>query len=98
MSLSFETTRDEFDLIRKIVDRAEELGLVRRGDDRLSLHMDFAACHANGCPMDFARFLAADDFNFTHDFTGIIACMDRGTGLLTKHFLPRFHRTDALAA
>lgn len=90
--ISFTTTRHEFDTIMKIIDRAQAHGLIRRGDDRMSISMDLCAVHANGCPMDFDRFLAADDFNFTHDYCGIARHIDRSTGKLGDMFLPRFAR------
>lgn len=89
--ISFTTTSFEFDAIQKVVDRAIGLGLNRHDKrDRLSFHMDMAACNANGCPMDFERMLAADDFNFTHDYCGIVGHLDRKTGKLNGMFLPRF--------
>ncbi len=57
-----------------------------------SLEMDIVACHLNGCRLDLARLAAADDFNFWHDVYGIRAHMDRRTGTLTDHFLPRFKK------
>lgn len=82
---SFETTREEFLTIARIADRA---GL--EPEQRRDLMMDLAACHANGTPMDFERLLAADGFNFWHDVGGIARHLDRGTGQLANHFLPRF--------
>lgn len=93
--VSFTTTRHEFDAIMKIIDRAAAHGLIRKGDDRMSISMDLAATHANGCPMDFDRMLAADDFNFAHDYCGISRHIDRETGTLTDHFRPRFAKRIA---
>ncbi len=56
----------------------------------MSLHMDVSATHANGNPLRLADLLAADDFNFAHDLSGICNCLDRNTGKLTNNFRPRF--------
>jgi hypothetical protein len=66
--------------------------------DRLSLAMDLTATHANGCPMDFAKLLAADDFNFKHDIVGIVNHIDRRTGELTDHFFPRCAQPQGVAS
>jgi hypothetical protein len=56
--------------------------------DGLELNMDLTACHANGCPMDWAMLLAADDFTFVHDIVGIQGHIDRATGRISR-FFPR---------
>ena len=81
MSVNFATSAADNALINAIVARAKPV-------DAVGLHMDLTAVHANGCPMDFARMLAADDFNFWHDLCGIQWHLDRKTGRL-GHFLPR---------
>jgi hypothetical protein len=58
--------------------------------DVMTARMDLTACHLNGCPMDLDRLLAADDFNLAHDMFGINRHLDRRTGQLTGHFLPRY--------
>lgn len=96
--VKFDTTAEELALIGRILDRAERLGLVgieRGRNDRMALMMDLSACHSNGCPMDFGRMLAADDFNFAHDLCGIHRHIDRVTGQLMDSFLPRFARLPA---
>lgn len=95
--VSFERTEAEDMAIRQILDRAAGLGLIRKSGDRLSSYMDLAATNANGTPMDFGRMLAADDFNFTHDYCGIARHMDRETGKLTGFFLPRFAKRGLAA-
>lgn len=87
--ISFSRTSEEDALIRQILDRAEERGLIRAKKDRMPSWMDLAATHANGCPLDFAKMLAFDDFNFAHDFTGIRNCLNRETGQLERCFVPR---------
>ncbi len=52
--------------------------------------MDITAVHANGCPLRLRDLLLADDFNFAHDVFGIRRHLDRTTGQLGGHFLPRF--------
>jgi len=57
--------------------------------DAMSVEMDLYATHGD-CGLKFAALLAADDFNFGHDLSGIQAHMNRRTGKLDNHFLPRF--------
>lgn len=91
--ISFSTNKVDFATISKIVDRAWGIGWLRRSyADRMSMHMDVAAVHANGNPLRLQDFLDADDFNFAHDMSGICNCLDRDTGKLTKGFSPRFSR------
>lgn len=68
----------------------------RAGYSRTNLLMDLlAADGVNGnAPLDWRRLLAADDFNFLHDIRGISAHMNRDTGQLGGHFLPRFTVKD----
>lgn len=96
--ISFERTAAEDAAILAIIDRAGEMGLIRPFDDRVSIMMDLAATHANGTPMDFDRMLAADDFNFAHDYCGIARHLDRRTGRLGGMFLPRFARKESVHA
>ncbi len=91
--ISFVCTPKESVTIWKILHRATKSRLVKKRD-RMDRYMDLVATHANGCPMDFERLLAADDFNFAHDFSGIANCLDRTTGQLTNNFLPRFAKKE----
>lgn len=75
--------------VNECAKRAKRLG-IGWGNDTLSTYMDLCATHANGCPMDFKRLSEADDFNFVHDVGGIHRHLDRKTGQLMNHFLPRF--------
>jgi len=100
MDVKFATTVEELTLIGRIFDRADRLGLVDSGrgrSGRIMPMMDLAACHANGCPMDFGRMLSADDLDFSHDFLGISRHLDRSTGRLRGRFTPRSARQDHLA-
>jgi hypothetical protein len=98
--LKLALSREEHDLIAQIVNRAEKMNLLgNRNDDNYAhvlviatetLSMSLTAAHCNGCPIDFARLLDADDFNFTHDVVGIDRNCCRKTGQLLNFFLPRF--------
>ena len=95
MTISFKIDRSAAATVRKIIDRAAEMservtGKKLNDDELRAWTMDVLACHANGCPLDFERLLAADDFNFGHDLFGIWRHMDRTTGNLTNCFVPRF--------
>lgn len=63
----------------------------RKGYARINLVMDLTAADGvNGnAPLDWDRLLAADDFNFMHDLSGISRHIDRRTGRLGGHFCPR---------
>lgn len=100
MAIKWETTDAEVSLIAKIAKRAIAMArdLERKGGrdgnrlgfDGLDIQMDIAATHLNGCPLRLEGLLAADDFNFAHDVWGIRRHLDRETGRLQNHFLPRF--------
>lgn len=101
--ISFDVTEQDLDLIDKLVSRAVLMGLARgpvmpeHWYKRDTMLLDLVAVNANGCPMDFAAMLEADDFNFTHDVAGIARHMDRDTGKLKDCFCPRFAKLDAAA-
>ncbi len=86
--VSFDVSREDAKLIQAIVDRAVKMELL--GGSRMDLEMDIEAVHANGTPLRLADLLAADTFNFSHDVSGIQNCIDRNSGGLRNHFLPRF--------
>ena len=93
--VSFDVTPAEGKLISEIVARAKREGYVKgraaptHWYEPLSVSMDLTACHANGCRLDLDRLLHADGFNFIHDVAGIAKHMNRETGQLDGHFLPR---------
>lgn len=92
-SVSFRISKADAALVRVIARRARELHLAHKVDrDLTDIIMDLTATHANGCPMDFARLAAADNFNLMHDVGGIARHLDRATGKLGNHFSPRFHQ------
>jgi len=85
--VSFQVSAYESDLIIQILNRCPSRLVF---EDRMTLHMDLCATHANGNPMDFQRLLDADDFNFAHDIVGIQNHISRETGKLMNCFSPRF--------
>lgn len=94
---SFECAHSERDAANRIARRAFALRKAfaardtsRNIPDVLSMQMDLVATHANGCPLDFQRLEAADDFNLLHDVLGIERHLNRDTGQLQDFFLPRF--------
>jgi hypothetical protein len=95
---SFSVADWERQLITSILDRANKLGLLFKNYPRLMADMDLCAANGNNGnrKLDLERLLVADDFNFTHDICGIARHMNRTTGRLGDHFVPRFTvRTSA---
>lgn len=93
--VSFSVTRAEALLIAKILARCEQAGVTDPAD-RLRHDMNLSACIAQGCPLDLERM--ADwprMFDVGHDVIGIDRHIDRDTGTLQGHFLPRFRRHTA---
>lgn len=79
--------KQEYDLIFKIVVRAQKMGITI--GDHITQMMDVD--HANKqFNLRLEDWLKADDFNFTHDFCGIQRHIDRSTGKVGDFFLPRF--------
>lgn len=98
--IDFGLTDEERGFVADIVDRAEELELLPP-EARVDRMMDIAAVHKNGCPLDLESFLHhATDFSFKHDFLGIVENIDRSTGKLQNHFLPKYAQaeTDRIVA
>jgi hypothetical protein len=101
--VSFRVSDHDRTLIRSIVTRAFRDASLKacldfidesEADARQALTMDLSACHANGCPVNLARLLDADDANFGHDVLGIQRHIDRRTGKLRRKFAPRTMMTD----
>lgn len=89
--VSFRVSNSDADIISQITDRAWSIDWLRASyTDKMAMAMDVTAVHANGNRLRLADLLAADDFNFAHDMSGICNCLDRSTGQLTRHFRPRF--------
>jgi hypothetical protein len=87
--INWTTTKEDGDLIQKIVNRFIEL-YPEDVDDRVSLMMDITACHLNGTKLDLEKLLKADDANFAHDVFGIMGHISREDGQIKREFLPRF--------
>ena len=91
-------TKTDFRLIGEIADRAEALSekhgssfnRITGAEFKRRLIMDLNAAHCNGCELQLAALLAADDGNFSHDVFGIARHIDRETGQLKDSFLPRY--------
>lgn len=89
--INFTSTKEERAFAERIADRAASIQReAGQRPDRISILMDILATHANGCPLRLADLANADDYNFAHDVFGIGRHLDRETGKLTGHFLPRF--------
>lgn len=92
MRVRFDISPEDKVRVEQIVERtaklAEEVGIETI--NKTDLEMDLIATHANGCPMQFQRLLDADNFDFVHDVLGIREHLNRRTGRLEHHFLPRF--------
>lgn len=93
MAVSFDVGPREAWLIRSIAERAVALAeLIVCELDVVDVEMDLTACHANGCPLDLGRLLAAGENDLMHDVLGVRRHLDRSTGQLRDHFVPRFAR------
>lgn len=61
--------------------------------DLQSVEMDLAAIMAQGqMALDLTVLERSNEHDFLHDMAGIIRHMDRTTGLVRDHFLPRAAR------
>ena len=89
--LNWKASREEHALILEIVKRAAQ---AWPDVNRMELNMDITAAHLNGCPLDLAKLLAADDNNFGHDVFGIRKYIDRSTGKIGECFVPRYAKRD----
>ena len=84
--------QDRIDTINRIINRAEALGIgignrctrfmdITNADKQFNLRLD--------------EWLAAGDFDFAHDFTGIQANINRQTCKVENLFVPRFATSKA---
>ena len=85
----------EMKLVGQIADRAVML-YAKHGVrvERLDTLMDVMAVHQKVQPLRLADLLAADEFNFIHDITGINRHLDRDAYKLDG-FSPRFSKRAA---
>lgn len=96
--LNWTCTPQERAAIDRITGRAVRLA-AELGIDigrPLDLMMDVTACHLNGCPLDFAALIEADDSNFAHDVFGITRHINRRDGTLRDCFIPRFAKANTM--
>lgn len=74
-----------------IIERAEKLDILPEKSDKLSILMDLESAdkHFN---LRLEEFLNADDFNFAHDFSGIVNNIVRNEYPSKEFncFVPRF--------
>ena len=89
-NVSTETTPEEDNYINQILDRAEDLDLIGGDDERYDCLMDLKMLNANCCPMDFKRWLEANENSFVIDFYSIYHFFDRQTGKLSSLSRLRF--------
>jgi len=90
--INWNASGKETDIIVKIAKRTFKIIEENALDEypHMDIVMDITAVHMNGNKLDLQRFLDSDNRNFTHDVFGIRNNLDRTTGLLENHFLPRF--------
>lgn len=79
--------KERFNLIIKIVERADKMNLMMF--DRMSLIMDLEIAD-NEYNLRLKDLLIADNFNFGHDIVGIQNNIDRNNSKMTEYFIPRF--------
>ena len=79
--------KEEFDIIVKICERAENMGIEQK--DRLTLIMDIENTH-NSMGLNLRGLLEADELNFSHDIVGIQTHINRDTKELEDFFVPRY--------
>lgn len=86
----------ELKTIGQIADRAVML-YAKHGVrvERLDTLLDVMAVHQRVQPLRLGDLLAADDFNFIHDITGINRHLDRDNYQLNDGFTPRFSERAA---
>jgi hypothetical protein len=87
---NFDVSSEDLAIIIQIAERAHTLiydnGKVQ---DRMTTMMDLSAAH-NTCPLQLAELLAAKPSDFAHDILGIRHHLNRKTGEIEGHFLPRY--------
>jgi hypothetical protein len=86
--ISFTMTKADAVLLAAVVARVNLKDRMTPSAQR-DFMMDVQATHANGCPLDFTKWLSFDDFSFWHDVRGIQRHIDRQSGELRNCFLPR---------
>lgn len=96
--ISFEISATDQKKLAVVMTRAKRLKLLaEKKDAAQNLEMSIIACHANGCPLDFDKWLSFDDFSFSHDVAGIDRHVCHSTGAMLNCFLPRCAKPSAQA-
>lgn len=87
------TYRERFNIINKIVDRANDLGITI--GSRCTQMMDISNADKQ-FNLRLEEFLNAEQYDFCHDFIGIQRHMDRSLGVckVVDFFVPRFAGDD----
>jgi len=80
-------SKKDTQLILKIAERATVTVM-----DRQSVAMTVTAVHNKGCRLNLEQLLAEDEETFWHDLHGMAINVDKTTGHLTGHFVPRCTR------
>ncbi|MHB1297319.1 MAG: DUF6874 family protein [Gemmatimonadaceae bacterium] len=62
---------------------------------RVEVAMDLTCVHANACPLELQGMLDGREFDLMHDVAGIRRHLNRRTGRLEGHFLPRYAKRGA---
>lgn len=76
-----------FNLKVRIIERAESMNITKGLRSTRVLDLDHACDQFD---MRLADWLAADDEHFAHDWIGIQSNINRQTGRIENHFVPRF--------
>ena len=80
-------TKQEFETIVKICERAESLKIAPK--ERITLIMDLENTH-NSMGLNLSGLLEAGESDFAHDIVGIQNHMNRETKQLEDFFVPRY--------
>jgi len=91
MDFNWNLGADEEDCVAEIVDRAFELYAEHdiQAGEKIDLRIDLIATHNHACHLNLVKMLKAPDFDFMHDIIGIRRHLNRETGQLGNHFIPR---------
>ena len=82
------TTKEDFELIVAICERAEQLGITTYGD-RFTMILDIENAHKQ-FTLRLSEMLNGPEYDFCHDFVGIQANMNRRTCKIETLFVPRY--------
>ena len=89
--INFDRTPEEEATIRAIAARAMQIiPWQYPKPTQMQLEMDITAAHCNGCPLRLDALLEAEPGHFGHDVAGIRRYINRTTGEIMGHFVPRY--------